>query len=45
VDVKVPWNLSVLCPSTMMNGNSREMSHAAGVSVGQNIVYVVSLAV
>lgn len=28
----------------MMNGNSRDRSHAIPVSIGQNIVYVVSLA-
>lgn len=45
VDVSVPWNLSVLGPSTMMKGNSRDRSHATWASVGQKMVYVVSLAV
>lgn len=28
VEVKVPWNLSVLGPSTIMNGNSSDRSQA-----------------
>lgn len=35
----------MLGPPMMMKGNSSAISHAGGVSVGQKIVYVVSLAV
>ena len=35
----------MLGPPVMIKGNSSAMSHAGGVSVGQKIVYVVSLAV